>query len=147
MKRLAIMLTLLLCWPLSGMAIDTELAFQDPVLQARYEKLGRELRCLVCQNQTVADSNAGLAKDLRQQVKELLQQGKSDKEILDYMVARYGNFVRFTPPVNNQTIFLWAAPAVMVLGGLVFAVMIIRNRSKLPVGDEETTAGNGEAQS
>jgi len=147
MKHLAIVLSVMLCLPIAAMAIDTELAFQDPVMQARYEKLGRELRCLVCQNQTVADSNAGLAKDLRQQVKELLEQGKSDQEILDYMVARYGNFVRFTPPVNNQTIFLWAAPAVMVLGGLIFAVTIIRRRSQLPLDDDGPIAGNGDAQS
>jgi cytochrome c-type biogenesis protein CcmH len=137
MKRFLTLLILMTWLPTAGFAIDSELAFQDPALQARYEALNTGLRCLVCQNQTIADSNASLAVDLRGQVKEMIIAGKSDKEILDYMVERYGNFVRFKPPVNNETIFLWAAPAVMVLGGLLIAVSIIRRRSSLPVDDDE----------
>ena len=137
MKRLLTLLILMTWLPTAGFAIDSELAFQDPALQARYEQLNGGLRCLVCQNQTIADSSASLAIDLRGQVKEMIIAGKSDQEILDYMVERYGNFVRFKPPVNNETIFLWAAPAVMVLGGLLIAVSIVRRRSSLPVDDEE----------
>jgi cytochrome c-type biogenesis protein CcmH len=145
MKRFFIF-TLMLAW-FSGnaWAIDKELAFQDPALQARYEELNAELRCLVCQNQTIADSNAALAQDLRVQVKEMITAGKSNDEILDYMVARYGNFVRFKPPVNNETIFLWAAPAVMVLGGLLIALSIVRRRSTLPVDSDEDTPAGGDA--
>ena len=137
MKRLLTLLILMTWLPTAGLAIDSELAFQDPALQARYERLNAGLRCLVCQNQTIADSNASLAVDLRSQVKEMIIAGRTDKEILDYMVERYGNFVRFKPPINNETIFLWAAPAVMVLGGLLIAVSIVRRRSSLPVDDEE----------
>ena len=137
MKRLFTLLVLMLWLPGAGWAIDTKLAFEDPDLQARYEMLNNGLRCLVCQNQTIADSNASLAVDLRSQVKEMIIAGKTDKEILDYMVERYGNFVRFKPPMNNETIFLWAAPAVMVLGGLLIAVSIVRRRSSLPVDDED----------
>jgi cytochrome c-type biogenesis protein CcmH len=130
--------------PATGLAIDTELAFQDAALQARYEEINAGLRCLVCQNQTIADSSASLAIDLRSQVKEMIIAGKTNREILDYMVERYGNFVRFKPPVNNETIFLWAAPAVMVLGGLLIAVSIVRRRSTLPV-DDEKQAPEGDA--
>lgn len=137
MKRFLTLLVLMAWLPSAGFAIDQELAFEDPALQARYEQLNAGLRCLVCQNQTIADSNASLAVDLRGQVKEMIVAGKSDKEILDYMVERYGNFVRFKPPVNNETIFLWAAPAVMVLGGLLIAVSIVRRRSTLPLEDDE----------
>lgn len=137
MKRLFTLLVLMLWLPGAGWAIDTKLAFEDPDLQARYEMLNSGLRCLVCQNQTIADSNASLAVDLRSQVKEMIIAGKTDKEILDYMVERYGNFVRFKPPINNETVFLWAAPAVMVLGGLLIAVSIVRRRSSLPVDDED----------
>lgn len=145
MRALAVLVLALAWLPGSALAIDQQLAFDDPALQARYEKLNNELRCLVCQNQTIADSNASLAVDLRGQVKEMIEAGKTDREILDYMVARYGNFVRFTPPVNNETIFLWAAPAIMLLGGLLVAVSIVRRRSELPVEDEKNNASSGDA--
>jgi cytochrome c-type biogenesis protein CcmH len=144
MKRLLTLLILMTWLPATGLAIDTELAFQDAALQARYEEINAGLRCLVCQNQTIADSSASLAIDLRSQVKEMIIAGKTNREILDYMVERYGNFVRFKPPVNNETIFLWAAPAVMVLGGLLIAVSIVRRRSTLPV-DDEKQAPEGDA--
>jgi cytochrome c-type biogenesis protein CcmH len=146
MKRLILVLSLLCSWlPGGAWAIDQELAFEDPALQARYDELNSELRCLVCQNQTIADSNASLAQDLRVQVKEMITAGKTDDEILDYMVARYGNFVRFKPPVNNETIFLWAAPAVMLLGGLLIALSIVRRRSNLPVDSDHDTPAGGNA--
>lgn len=145
MKRFIALFLLLTYLPATGWAIDQQLAFEDPAWQSRYEELNAGLRCLVCQNQTIADSNASLAVDLRGQVKEMMIAGKTDKEILDYMVARYGNFVRFQPPVNNETIFLWAAPAVMVLGGLLIALSIVRRRSNLPVGDEDETPVGGDA--
>ena len=145
MKRFIALLLLLAYLPATGWAIDQQLAFEDPAWQIRYEELNAGLRCLVCQNQTIADSNASLAVDLRGQVKEMMIAGKTDEEILDYMVARYGNFVRFEPPVNNETIFLWAAPAVMVLGGLLIALSIVRRRSNLPVGSDDETPAGGDA--
>ncbi len=93
----------------------------DPVLQARMMKLATVLRCLVCQNQTIADSHADLAQDLRRQIIELMQQGKTDDQVMDYMVQRYGDFVLYRPPVKSTTALLWFGPAALVLlGGFAF---------------------------
>ena len=118
-------------------AIDSSEDFEDPKLQARYEKLTEELRCLVCQNQTIADSNAGLAVDLRRETRQMLQDGKSDDEIRSFMVERYGNFVLYRPPVDSNTVFLWAAPAVLLLGGAIVAGVVIRRRAGMEVESEE----------
>ena len=90
-----------------------------------------ELRCLVCQNQTIADSNAGLAVDLRRETRELLQQGKTDREVVDYMTARYGDFVLYRPPLKATTMLLWFGPAAMLLGGAAVLVVVLRRRSRL----------------
>lgn len=118
-------------------AIDSSEDFEDPKLQARYEKLTEELRCLVCQNQTIADSNAGLAVDLRRETRQMLRDGKSDDEIRSFMVERYGNFVLYRPPVDSNTILLWAAPAILLLGGAIIAGVVIRRRSGMEVEPEE----------
>ncbi len=102
----------------------------DPVAEARLMKLSSELRCLVCQNQTIADSNAELAVDLRKQVREQLKQGKSEQEILDYMVNRYGDFVLYRPPVKAQTLVLWLGPFVLMAGGLFILLRFLRHRRK-----------------
>jgi len=107
-------------------------AAADPVLEARMLKIAAELRCLVCQNQTIADSHAGLAIDLRQQVREMLQKGQSESQIIDYMSARYGDFVLYRPPFKATTILLWVGPAVLVIGGLVVLVMVLRRRNRMP---------------
>ena len=112
MKRLVLVL-IVVAIALSPMllladAVPTE---KDPVAAARAVALSEKLRCLVCQNQTIADSNAELAADLRRQIKEQIAAGKSDKEIVDYMVARYGDFVLYQPPVKSTTLLLWAGPA------------------------------------
>jgi cytochrome c-type biogenesis protein CcmH len=107
-------------------------AADDPVLEARMLKIAAELRCLVCQNQTIADSHAGLAVDLRQQVREMLQKGQSESQIIDYMSARYGDFVLYRPPFKVTTILLWVGPAIMVIGGLVVLVMVLRRRNRMP---------------
>lgn len=106
----------------------------DPELEARVMKLAAELRCLVCQNQTIADSHAGLAIDLRNQVREMLRQGKSDKEVLAYMTARYGDFVLYRPPMKETTVLLWLGPALLFAGGLVVLVVVLRRRAR--AGDE-----------
>ena len=108
-------------------------AAADPQLEKRAMSLAEELRCLVCQNQTIADSNAPLAVDLREQVREKLKQGQSDAEIIDYMVQRYGDFVRYRPPVKAATLLLWFGPAVLLLVGLFVLVRRLRAPRTEPV--------------
>jgi cytochrome c-type biogenesis protein CcmH len=103
----------------------------DPALEARMVRITSELRCLVCQNQTIADSNAALAADLRREARELLKQGKSDAEVVDYMTARYGDFVLYRPPLRPTTVLLWFGPALLLgIGGAVL-VMVLRRRSRM----------------
>jgi cytochrome c-type biogenesis protein CcmH len=107
-------------------------AAADPVLEARMLAITAELRCLVCQNQTIADSHADLAIDLRQQVRELLQKGMTDQQVSDYMTQRYGDFVLYRPPFKRTTALLWMGPGVMLVGGLVVLVLVLRRRSRMP---------------
>ena len=106
-------------------------AADDPVLEARMLRITAELRCLVCQNQTIADSHAGLAIDLRKQVREMLQANQSDAQIIDYMTARYGDFILYRPPVKNTTLILWVGPAVMLIAGFVILIVVLRRRSRM----------------
>ena len=106
-------------------AVPTE---NDPVAAVRAVALSEKLRCLVCQNQTIADSNAELAQDLRRQIREQIAAGKSDKEIVDYMVARYGDFVLYQPPVKTTTLLLWAGPALLVAIGFIVLARTVRLR-------------------
>ncbi|HNW63368.1 MAG TPA: cytochrome c-type biogenesis protein CcmH [Piscinibacter sp.] len=126
------MLALLLALPMLAGAKEAAPASDDPVLEARVMRIAAELRCLVCQNQTIADSHADLAQDLRQQVREMLQKGQSDAQIIDYMTQRYGDFVLYRPPVKSTTALLWYGPAVLMLGGLGVLAVVLRRRSKLP---------------
>lgn len=128
MRRIALAVAALL---LAGraLAIDAGPAFDDPAMQERYEHLIGELRCLVCQNNSIADSNAMLAADLRREVREMIAQGRSDDEIRAFMTARYGDFVLYRPPVTARTWLLWGAPALLVLGGLVLVAFVIRGRA------------------
>jgi cytochrome c-type biogenesis protein CcmH len=103
----------------------------DPVLDAKVTKVTSELRCLVCQNQTIADSHAELAVDLRNQVREMLQQGQTEEQITKYMTERYGDFVLYRPPFNAATALLWIGPGVMVVGGLAILFIILRRRSRM----------------
>jgi cytochrome c-type biogenesis protein CcmH len=106
-------------------------AAADPALEARVMKIAAELRCLVCQNQTIADSHAELAIDLRNQVREMLQKGQSQAQILDYMTARYGDFVLYRPPVKDTTALLWFGPGVLLVGALAVFITVLRRRSRL----------------
>jgi len=106
----------------------------DPAIEARMLQIAQELRCLVCQNQTIADSNAGLAVDLREQVRTLLREGQSEAQILQYMTDRYGDFVLYRPPVNGATLVLWFGPALLLVGGLAALVLLLRRRARL--GDD-----------
>jgi cytochrome c-type biogenesis protein CcmH len=106
-------------------------ASADPALEARMMAISSELRCLVCQNQTIADSHAELAVDLRAQVREMLQAGKTNAQITDYMTARYGDFVLYRPPFKALTALLWIGPAAMVLIGLGALFLVLRRRSRM----------------
>ncbi len=103
----------------------------DPALEARMVRITSELRCLVCQNQTIADSNAPLAADLRQETREMLKQGKSDAEVVDYMTQRYGDFVLYRPPLREKTVFLWFGPALLLAIGGTVLVLVVRRRSRM----------------
>jgi cytochrome c-type biogenesis protein CcmH len=113
-------------------------AAADPALEQRVMTLASELRCLVCQNQTIADSNAPLAEDLRNQVREKMRQGASDSEIVDYMVARYGDFVLYRPPLKLTTVLLWFGPLLLLAAG--FAVLVRRVLRRRPAQNLEMTA-------
>ena len=101
-----------------------------PEYEERYEHLLHELRCLVCQNQTVAESPSDLSNDLRVEVKEMLERGATNQEILDFMSDRYGDFVLYAPPVKPRTYLLWAGPFLLLFGGIVIALMFVKNRSR-----------------
>ena len=110
-----------------------EVAKPDPVVEARLKALGDELRCLVCQNQTIADSSAPLALDLRNQIRAQVAQGRTDEQIRAYMVERYGDFVLYRPPFKATTALLWAGPFVLIALGLgIFLVMVRRKRALAP---------------
>ena len=111
-------------------AIDAGRAFDDPAEQERYERLIQDLRCLVCQNQSIADSNATLASDLRREVRDLMEAGQSDEQIRSFMTERYGDFVLYRPPVRPRTWLLWSAPALLLLGGIGIAVLVITRRTR-----------------
>jgi cytochrome c-type biogenesis protein CcmH len=118
-------------------AIDTEEDLPTPELQARYDNLINELRCLVCQNQSIADSNAGLASDLRREVHSMLLAGKTDAEILEFMTARYGDFVLYKPPFVRRTLLLWLAPALLLGIGILVAVRVVQGRGRLVSADTD----------
>lgn len=115
--------------PLAVAAIDA-FPFEDPESEARYRQLTEELRCLVCQNQNLADSNAELALDLRRRVYEMVVAGQSNEAIVDYMVARYGDFVLYRPPVRPATYLLWFGPVLLFIVGTVVLVTFVRSRMR-----------------
>jgi cytochrome c-type biogenesis protein CcmH len=102
--------------------------FQDEVTKVRFQALSKELRCPKCQNQNLADSNSPIAADLRRELYELLQQGKADSEVVDFMVARYGEFVLYRPRVSSITYILWFAPALLILIGVIVVIIILRKK-------------------
>ena len=116
-------------------------ATPDAAFERRVTRLSEELRCLVCQNQTIADSNAELAVDLRNQVREQMRQGRSDDAIRSYMVERYGDFILYRPPVKASTVLLWFGPLVMVVGGIGGLAFYVRQRRRLAVDDDPENTG------
>lgn len=115
----------------SAFADNLDFAFTTPEQKQRFIELTRELRCLVCQNQSLGDSKAGLADDLRREVYNMMRKGMSDKEIVDFLVARYGEFVLYRPKLKPTTYLLWYGPALLLLIGLSSLAYLIRRRSRL----------------
>jgi cytochrome c-type biogenesis protein CcmH len=131
-------LTLAVAWmaiSLTARAVDTTV-LPNEQLQQRYEGLTHELRCMQCQNNSIADSPAGLATDLRRDVKELLLAGKTDDEVRAYMVQRYGNVILFTPPMSGSSIWVWLLPILGALFGIFIAVRVVRGRGRLVDADD-----------
>jgi cytochrome c-type biogenesis protein CcmH len=124
---LIILISLLPTFSYAGEAKDLA---DDPVLEQRMVKLAENLRCLVCQNESLASSRSDLAKDLRQEVREKMRQGMSDQEIVDFLVSKYGDFVLFDPPMKSYTILLWYGPFALLLIGMVGLVIQLRKRKK-----------------
>jgi cytochrome c-type biogenesis protein CcmH len=124
-------------------AVDSHDQLVDPALQARFESITKQLRCLVCQNESIADSNAQLAGDLRREVREQLLAGRTDAQIFDFMTARYGEFVRFNTPLEGKTLAIWGAPFLLLVLGAVVIFRVTRARSRLPL-DDEPTPGSAE---
>ncbi|MCB1552424.1 MAG: cytochrome c-type biogenesis protein CcmH [Xanthomonadales bacterium] len=111
------------------------LSFRDAAEETRFRALTAELRCVMCQNQSLADSNAMIASDLRREVLDLMHQGKTDQEIKDFLVERYTDFVLYRPPVRSDTLLLWLGPGAVLLAGLAAVILIVRRRAA-QLGDE-----------
>nr|WP_310053821.1 cytochrome c-type biogenesis protein [Lysobacter niabensis] len=118
---------------------EVPLAFTSSAEEARFHHLAAELRCVMCQNQSLADSNAQIARDLRREVLDLMRQGKSDREIKDFLVARYGEFVLYRPRVESKTWLLWFGPALVLLAGGFIVASVVRGRAgtATAVADDE----------
>lgn len=141
MKAFAVSLLLLCFLFLTIPAQQLPPAPEDPELEKRVANLSKELRCLVCQNETLADSQAGLASDLRNQIREQMKAGKSDKEIIAFLTARYGDFVLYRPPVKPTTYLLWFGPFAMLVVGLWILYRYVKQRRVLivdqPLSEDE----------
>ena len=130
---------LLLAVAFPALADEARPSADDPVLEERVMNLSRELRCLVCQNETLAESRADLAVDLRNQIREQMKAGKSDQEIIDYLTARYGHFVLYRPPVQPTTYLLWFGPFILLISGLALLFKYISRRRQL-IGEQPLSA-------
>jgi len=128
-KTIAFLLALLCFGP--AQAKDAQPVAQNPAIEARMMVLAAELRCLVCQNQTIADSHSGLAEDLRQQIREMLERGMTDEQVLSFMSERYGDFVLYKPPFKTSTALLWAGPPLLLLLALLGLYAVLRQRQRM----------------
>ena len=137
----------LLLWVLAATlcAKEAEPVAADPVLEARMQRIAVELRCLVCQNQTIADSPSGLSDDLRRDIREQLQRGATDEQVVQYMTDRYGDFIRYRPAVKGSTVALWVGPLVLLVVGIGVLVVVLRRRAKLAPDRFEPDAVDDEA--
>lgn len=133
MKRIVLFLVIVCSLPLFTFAKEAQPSAADPVLEERLMKLSKDLRCLVCQNETLADSRVDLAVDLRGQIREQMKAGKSDKEIMAYLTERYGKFILYKPPVDPTTYLLWFGPFILLIAGLAFLFRYLKQRRDLIV--------------
>jgi cytochrome c-type biogenesis protein CcmH len=129
--RILTLITLFLWAGLSSAGVEYH-EFTNPEQREAYESLTSELRCLVCQNQTIADSNADLAADLRRQVYEMLQKGQSEEDVVKFMTERYGDFVLYKPPFKAKTLLLWLGPPVFLLIGVICIIVLVRRKQARP---------------
>ena len=141
----ALLVAVALAWSALAFAVDNTPPLPDPAMQQRYIALINEFRCMQCQNEALADSNVSLAADLRLEVRDLILKGKSDDEIRDYLVARYGEFILFRPRMSLRNAWLWAAPGVMLLAGIGIALRVMRKRAQLPITDEDAADSTTDA--
>lgn len=138
MTRISVLFTVLLFLAaLPARAIAPEEMLADPAQQATYEHLTNEVRCLVCQNQTIADSTAPLAVDLRREIRRMLEAGQSEEEIKTFLLDRYGDFVLYRPRWQTNTVFLWLAPVLLLLIGGAALWRIIQRRTNLPIPPDD----------
>ena len=143
MRKLLVLLAAgLMTTPL--FAIDQEKRFDDPELQARYEQLISEVRCLQCQNQSIKDSNVSLAADLRREIARMIEEGQTDEQIAEFRVVRYGEFALYRPRTSGKTLFLWVAPFLLVLLGGFALFRVLKHRMSLPIDDDTTNEGQPE---
>jgi len=153
MRHLFSLLISLLCIAAPALAGEAVPTAADPVLEARVQTITSELRCLVCQNQTIADSHAELAVDLRDQVREMVKRGDSQEQIVAYMTARYGDFVLYRPPVRKTTWLLWFGPLLLLVFSVSMLILHLRRRRNQPaelfdpdVDDDEADASPEKSQ-
>jgi cytochrome c-type biogenesis protein CcmH len=125
----------LLCVAAQVWAVDNLPPLPNPQLEQRYLALTHELRCMQCQNESIADSPVGLAEDLRREVRDELLAGQTDEQIRDHMVARYGDFILFRPRMSWRNAWLWGAPILLMLVGIAVGVRVLRNRTQLGAGN------------
>lgn len=140
MKKFCLALSILLL-ATTGFAIDASKEFDDPVLQERYETIISEVRCMQCQNESLKDSEAFLAVDLRREIRRLLSEGKTDAEVYDFLLTRYGEFALYRPRMAGKTLILWIAPLLLLGVGALVAVKVVRGRMALPLDDEPQEPG------
>ncbi len=143
MRRLLLASAFLLA-AFPAFAVNPDEVLADPALEARARALSAELRCMVCQNQSIDDSNAELARDLRLLVRERLKNGDSDEAVIEYVVSRYGEFVLLNPRLRGETLLLWGAPIVLFLAGAAAMVLFVRKRSGKPTGTPLSEAEKAE---
>jgi cytochrome c-type biogenesis protein CcmH len=135
MKRLFVLVATMLLVS-TAFAIDQGKRFDDPEMQARYEKLISEVRCLQCQNQSIKDSNVTLAADLRREIARMIEEGQTDEEIAEFLVVRYGEFALYSPRKTGKTLILWVVPFLLVLFGGYALMRVVKHRMSLPIGDD-----------
>ena len=145
MRRLLLAAGFLLT-ALPAFAVNPDEVLSDPALEARARALSSQLRCMVCQNQSIDDSNAELARDLRLLVRERLKNGDSDEAVIDYVVSRYGEFVLLNPRLRGETLLLWGAPAVLFLAGATAMILFVRRRGGKPTGTPLSEAERAELE-